>query len=176
MILVNADKAIQLVLSEDLEVYLPLSDMVDINSELQRLRKQSSKLQSELDALTKRLSSSNVSLNVFPICWSFMCLYLSVCRVDLMVSIILLGFVVCRESSCFGCSRGSTEVQRVGGEAWYYPKKSYCIGSHGCHTCKLITWNDLDNDYNIDLCNLPPSITQSIIDYFHTNDFHYNFH
>lgn len=55
----DANKAIQLVVSEELEAYLPLSDMVDIGSELQRLGKQVSKLQSEFDGLSKRLSSSN---------------------------------------------------------------------------------------------------------------------
>lgn len=56
---VDANKAVQLVISEGLEVYLPLSDMVDIESELQRLGKQVSKLQLEFDGLSKRLSSSN---------------------------------------------------------------------------------------------------------------------
>ncbi|MCO5591983.1 hypothetical protein L7F22_045976 [Adiantum nelumboides] len=56
---VDANKAIQLVVCEGLEVYLPLSEMVDIENELLRLGKQVSKMQSEFDGLSKRLSSIN---------------------------------------------------------------------------------------------------------------------
>ncbi|KAI5065077.1 hypothetical protein GOP47_0019772 [Adiantum capillus-veneris] len=55
----DANKAIQLVICEGLEVYLPLSEMVDIENELLRLGKQVSKMQLEFDGLSKRLSSSN---------------------------------------------------------------------------------------------------------------------
>lgn len=56
---VDANKTIQLVISESLEAYLPLTDLVDIKNELQRLSKQASKLQSEYDGLSQRLSSAN---------------------------------------------------------------------------------------------------------------------
>lgn len=55
----DANKSIQLVVSESLEVYLPMADLLDIENELQRLSKQASKLQSEYDGLSKRLSSPN---------------------------------------------------------------------------------------------------------------------
>lgn len=56
-----AKHAVHLVVGEGLEAYLPLSDMVDISSEVQRLSKSLSKMQSEYDALLSQLSSPNVS-------------------------------------------------------------------------------------------------------------------
>ncbi|KMZ60972.1 Valine--tRNA ligase [Zostera marina] len=54
-----AKHAVHLVVGEGLEAYLPLSDMVDISSEVQRLSKSLSKMQSEYDALLSQLSSPN---------------------------------------------------------------------------------------------------------------------
>lgn len=54
-----AKQAVHLVVGEGLEAYLPLSDMVDISSEVQRLSKRLSKMQSEYDALLSQLSSPN---------------------------------------------------------------------------------------------------------------------
>lgn len=50
-----------LVISEGLEAYIPLADMVDIGKEVERLQKQVLKLQTEYDSSMKRLSSSKVS-------------------------------------------------------------------------------------------------------------------
>ncbi|KAK9129008.1 hypothetical protein Syun_017805 [Stephania yunnanensis] len=54
----DAQQSIHLVAGEGLEAYLPLADMVDVSSEVQRLSKRISKMQAEYDALTARLSSS----------------------------------------------------------------------------------------------------------------------
>lgn len=56
----NADQSVHLVAGEGLEAYLPLADMVDITSEIQRLSKRLSKMQTEYDGLITRLSSSKV--------------------------------------------------------------------------------------------------------------------
>ncbi|KAH7431702.1 hypothetical protein KP509_08G062000 [Ceratopteris richardii] len=56
---VDANKAIQLVICDGLEAYLPLSGMVDVQSELLRLGKQVLKMQSEFDGLSTRLSSKS---------------------------------------------------------------------------------------------------------------------
>ncbi|KAK9902388.1 hypothetical protein M0R45_001627 [Rubus argutus] len=53
----NADQSVHLVAGEGLEAYLPLADMVDITSEIQRLSKRLSKMQTEYDGLIARLSS-----------------------------------------------------------------------------------------------------------------------
>ncbi|KAF3789506.1 Valine--tRNA ligase [Nymphaea thermarum] len=49
--------SVHIVAGEGLEAYLPLADMVDIATEVQRLSKRLSKMQSEYDALVARLSS-----------------------------------------------------------------------------------------------------------------------
>ncbi|KAL6129520.1 hypothetical protein ACLB2K_072870 [Fragaria x ananassa] len=54
---VNADQSVHLVAGEGLEAYLPLADMVDITSEIQRLHKRLSKMQTEYDGLIARLNS-----------------------------------------------------------------------------------------------------------------------
>jgi hypothetical protein len=46
--------------ADGLEAYLPLTDMVDIGKEVERLNKQASKLQLDLDSSMKRLSSTKV--------------------------------------------------------------------------------------------------------------------
>jgi len=56
----EANKAVHLVIAEGLEAYLPLADMVDIGEEVERLRKQATKLQADFDSSMKRLSSSKV--------------------------------------------------------------------------------------------------------------------
>lgn len=56
----NADQSVHLVAGEGLEAYLPLADMVDITSEIQRLSKRLSKMQTEYDGLIARLSSPKV--------------------------------------------------------------------------------------------------------------------
>ncbi|KAK6915953.1 Aminoacyl-tRNA synthetase, class Ia, partial [Dillenia turbinata] len=53
----DANQSVHLVASEGLEAYLPLADMVDISSEVQRLSKRLSKMKSEYDALVARLNS-----------------------------------------------------------------------------------------------------------------------
>ncbi|KAJ4971938.1 hypothetical protein NE237_005037 [Protea cynaroides] len=53
----DAQQSVHLVADEGLEAYLPLSDMVDISAEVQRLSKRLLKMQSEYDALVARLSS-----------------------------------------------------------------------------------------------------------------------
>ncbi|KAF3445212.1 hypothetical protein FNV43_RR14906 [Rhamnella rubrinervis] len=53
----NADQSVHLVAGDGLEAYLPLADMVDITSEIERLSKRLSKMQTEYDGLTARLSS-----------------------------------------------------------------------------------------------------------------------
>lgn len=57
----NADQAVHLVIAEGLEAYLPLADLVDIGKEVERLKKQAAKLQTDYDSSMKRLSSSKVS-------------------------------------------------------------------------------------------------------------------
>ncbi|KAF8398020.1 hypothetical protein HHK36_016946 [Tetracentron sinense] len=53
----DAKQSVHLVAGEGLEAYLPLTDMVDISAEVQRLSRRLSKMQSEYDALVTRLSS-----------------------------------------------------------------------------------------------------------------------
>jgi len=53
----DANLSVHLVASEGLEAYLPLAAMVDISSEVQRISKRLSKMQTEYDALITRLSS-----------------------------------------------------------------------------------------------------------------------
>ena len=57
----EANQAVHLVIAEGLEAYLPLADMVDIGKEVERLKKQATKLQADFDSSMKRLSSSKVS-------------------------------------------------------------------------------------------------------------------
>ena len=57
----EADQAVHLIIAEGLEAYLPLADMVDIGKEVERLKKQAAKLQTDYDSSMKRLSSSKVS-------------------------------------------------------------------------------------------------------------------
>lgn len=56
----DANLSVHLVASERLEAYLPLAAMVDISSEVQRISKRLSKMQTEYDALVTRLSSPKV--------------------------------------------------------------------------------------------------------------------
>ncbi len=53
-------QSVHLVVADGLEAYLPLTDMVDIGKEVERLNKQASKLQLDLDSSMKRLSSTKV--------------------------------------------------------------------------------------------------------------------
>lgn len=57
----DANQSVHIVAGEGLEAYLPLSDMVDISAEVQRLSKRLVKMQAEYDGLMARLSSSSVS-------------------------------------------------------------------------------------------------------------------
>lgn len=57
----DANQSVHIVAGEGLEAYLPLSDMVDISAEVQRLSKRLVKLQAEYDGLIARLSSPSVS-------------------------------------------------------------------------------------------------------------------
>lgn len=57
----DADQSVHIVAGEGLEAYLPLSDMVDISAEVQRLSKRLVKMQAEYDGLVARLNSSSVS-------------------------------------------------------------------------------------------------------------------
>jgi len=57
----EANQAVHLVIADGLEAYLPLADMVDIGKEVERLRKQATKLQADYDSSMKRLASSKVS-------------------------------------------------------------------------------------------------------------------
>jgi len=59
----DANLSVHLVASEGLEAYLPLAAMVDISSEVQRISKRLSKMQTEYDALITRLSSPKVYHN-----------------------------------------------------------------------------------------------------------------
>lgn len=52
-----ANQSVHLVAGEGLEAYLPLADMVDISTELERLSKRLSKMQTEYDGLVSRLNS-----------------------------------------------------------------------------------------------------------------------
>jgi valyl-tRNA synthetase len=54
----KAMQSVHLVVADGLEAYLPLTDMVDIGKEVERLNKQASKLQLDLDSSMKRLSST----------------------------------------------------------------------------------------------------------------------
>lgn len=56
---------------DGLEAYLPLADMVDISSEIERLLKRLSKMRTEYDGLTARLSSSEV--RTLSSCLSMLC-------------------------------------------------------------------------------------------------------
>lgn len=56
----DANQSVHLVAGEGLEAYLPLADMVDVSSEVERLTKRLMKMQAEYDALVARLKSSNV--------------------------------------------------------------------------------------------------------------------
>ncbi|XP_017975494.1 PREDICTED: valine--tRNA ligase, chloroplastic/mitochondrial 2 isoform X2 [Theobroma cacao] len=53
----DAKQSVHLVASEGLEAYLPLTDMVDISAEVQRLSKRLSKMQTEYEGLKARLKS-----------------------------------------------------------------------------------------------------------------------
>ncbi|XAR73533.1 Valine--tRNA ligase [Bertholletia excelsa] len=53
----NANQSVHLVAGEGLEAYLPLVDMVDISTEIERLTKRLAKMQAEYDGLVGRLSS-----------------------------------------------------------------------------------------------------------------------
>nr|XP_027118802.1 valine--tRNA ligase, chloroplastic/mitochondrial 2 [Coffea arabica] len=53
----NANQSVHIVASEGLEANLPLADMVDISSEVERLSKRLVKMQAEYDGLMARLSS-----------------------------------------------------------------------------------------------------------------------
>ncbi|KAH7852189.1 hypothetical protein Vadar_021626 [Vaccinium darrowii] len=55
----DANQSVHLVVGEGLEAYLPLADMVDVSSEVERLTKRLSKMQAEYDVLVARLKSSN---------------------------------------------------------------------------------------------------------------------
>ncbi|MCD7460645.1 hypothetical protein HAX54_044042 [Datura stramonium] len=55
----DANQSVHIVAGEGLEAYLPLSDMVDISAEVQRLSKRLVKIQAEYDGLMARLSSSS---------------------------------------------------------------------------------------------------------------------
>nr|DAD44013.1 TPA_asm: hypothetical protein HUJ06_002243 [Nelumbo nucifera] len=55
-----AKQSVHLVAGEGLEAYLPLSDMVDISAEVQRLSKRLSKMQVEYNSLIARLSSPSL--------------------------------------------------------------------------------------------------------------------
>lgn len=53
----DANQSVHLVAGEGLEAYLPLSDMIDVSAEVERLSKRLSKMQEEFDRLAARLSS-----------------------------------------------------------------------------------------------------------------------
>ncbi|PPD73369.1 hypothetical protein GOBAR_DD29705 [Gossypium barbadense] len=53
----DAKQSVHLIASEGLEAYLPLTDMVDISAEVQRLTKRLSKMQTEYEGLKARLNS-----------------------------------------------------------------------------------------------------------------------
>lgn len=56
----DISQSVHIVASEGLEAYLPLADMVDVSSEIQRLTKRLSKMKSEYDALVARLNAPSV--------------------------------------------------------------------------------------------------------------------
>lgn len=56
----DANQSIHLVAGEGLEAYLPLSDMIDVYAEVDRLSKRLSKMQEEFDRLAARLRSPKV--------------------------------------------------------------------------------------------------------------------
>ncbi|XP_062107605.1 valine--tRNA ligase, chloroplastic/mitochondrial 2 isoform X2 [Humulus lupulus] len=58
----NAEQSVHLVAGEGLEAYLPLADMVDVTAEVDRLTKRLSKMQTEYEGFSTRLSSQNVAL------------------------------------------------------------------------------------------------------------------
>jgi valyl-tRNA synthetase len=62
----DVSQSVHVVASEGLEAYLPLADMVDVSSEIQRLSKRLSKMQSEYDVLVARLNAASV-------CCPFLC-------------------------------------------------------------------------------------------------------
>ncbi|XP_006826387.2 valine--tRNA ligase, chloroplastic/mitochondrial 2 isoform X2 [Amborella trichopoda] len=55
----HVKRSVHLVAGEGLEAYLPLADMVDVSTELNRLSKRLSKMQTEYDTLVNRLKSPN---------------------------------------------------------------------------------------------------------------------
>ncbi|XP_057851241.1 valine--tRNA ligase, chloroplastic/mitochondrial 2 isoform X2 [Cryptomeria japonica] len=55
----HAKLAVHLIAREGLEAYLPVTDMVDISTEIERVSKRLVKLQSEYDGHMKRLTSAN---------------------------------------------------------------------------------------------------------------------
>ena len=59
----DANQSVHIVADEGLEAYLPLAGMVDV-SEVKRLSKRLSKMQSEYDALVARLNSQSVRLSI----------------------------------------------------------------------------------------------------------------
>lgn len=65
----DAAQAIRLIVADGVEAFLPLAGMLDIGKEIQRLSKQTAKLKSESEGLTKRLSSSSVCI---PLCTVFL--------------------------------------------------------------------------------------------------------
>ncbi|RVW23827.1 Valine--tRNA ligase, chloroplastic/mitochondrial 2 [Vitis vinifera] len=56
----DANQSVHLVAGEGLEAYLPLSDMIDVSAEVERLSKRLSKMQEEFDRLAARLSSPKI--------------------------------------------------------------------------------------------------------------------
>ncbi|KAH9309417.1 hypothetical protein KI387_037328 [Taxus chinensis] len=55
----HAKLAVHLIVREGLEAYLPITDMIDVSTEIKRVSKRLAKLQSEYDAHTKSLTSPN---------------------------------------------------------------------------------------------------------------------
>ncbi|KAJ3669937.1 hypothetical protein LUZ60_010261 [Juncus effusus] len=53
----DVSQSVHIVVGEGLEAYLPLADMVDVSSEIQRLSKRLAKMQSEYDSLVSRLNA-----------------------------------------------------------------------------------------------------------------------
>lgn len=60
----NTSDSVHLIVSDVLEAYLPLKGMVDVAKEIERVRKQMKKVQSDLDGFNKRLGAKNVSYNL----------------------------------------------------------------------------------------------------------------
>lgn len=71
----DANQSVHLVASEGLEAYLPLADMVDISTEVQRLSKRLAKMQTEYDGLMARLSSPSVMQPLHILISSFVCFF-----------------------------------------------------------------------------------------------------